>query len=230
VLKLLKLYGSDSSSFHVVRRVRKEKLSYLDTPALLDLHSRVAQLERDRRPGIIIEAGCALGGSAMVITAAKNPSRAFYVYDAFGMIPPPSSRDGRDAHERYAQIATGTSGGIKGDPYYGYEQDLFERVKKTFDAFDYPLDQNNILLVKGLFSDTLLVAEPVALAHLDCDWYDSVMTCLQRIVPHLVRGGALILDDYDDWSGCRAAIDDFFRGRESEFEFVFHSRLHVIRK
>ena len=166
----------------------------------------------------------------MVVAAAKHPSRAFYVYDVFGMIPPPSKRDGQDAHNRYATISTSESGGIKGDEYYGYKEDLFDQVERTFSGFGYPVQEHNIHLVKGLFKDSLLVAEPVALAHLDCDWYDSVMICLQRIEPKLVPGGVLIIDDYEDWSGCRAAVDDYFEGRGDEFDFVHRSRLHIIRK
>ena len=228
--RLLALRATGPQCFRAIKRVRQEKLTYLDVSALADLCERVAQVQRDGREGIIIEAGCALGGSAVVIAAVKEPSRPFYVYDLFGMIPPPSERDGRDAHERYALIANHRTGGIKGDEYYGYQQDLFDRVKATFTRLGYPIEEHNIHMVQGLFEDTLEVTQPVVLAHLDCDWYDSVLTCLQRIEPRLIQGGALIIDDYDDWSGCRAAVDDYFAGRQSEFDFVQRSRLHIIRK
>jgi hypothetical protein len=71
--------------------------------------------------------------------------------------------------------------------------------------------------------------EPVALAHLDGDWYESTRTCLTRIAPRLVPGGRIVLDDYDKWSGCRAAVDEYFAGRDG-FRFERRSRLHVIRE
>ena len=37
--------------------------------------------------------------------------------------------------------------------------------------------------VKGLFENTIDLDEPVAFAHLDGDWYDSTMICLERIGP-----------------------------------------------
>jgi hypothetical protein len=46
------------------------------------------RIERQRVPGTFIEAGCAFGGAALVITAAKRTERAFNVYDVFGMIRP----------------------------------------------------------------------------------------------------------------------------------------------
>jgi asparagine synthase (glutamine-hydrolysing) len=55
----------------------------------------------------------------------------------------------------------------------------------------------------------LHVSEPVALAHIDGDWYRSVMTCLRRIEPNLVPGGTLVIDDYRAWSGCKRAVDEY---------------------
>jgi asparagine synthase (glutamine-hydrolysing) len=214
----------------IVRSVRAESLTYLDNAALNDLFEQVERIEKHRRSGILIEAGCALGGSAIVIATAKLKARPFYVYDVFGMIPAPSDQDGVDVHERYKVIKSGQSKGIKGDKYYGYEENLLDKVTENFRRHGVPAEANNIYLVKGLFQETLHVNEPVALAHLDGDWYESVMTCLQRIEPHLVRGGVLVIDDYDDWSGCRKAVDEYFRDKRRLYEFMRKSRLHVIRK
>jgi asparagine synthase (glutamine-hydrolysing) len=74
------------------------------------------------------------------------------------------------------------------------------------------------------------VSQPVALAHLDGDWYESIMTCLQRIEPHLVPRGVLVIDDYDTWSGCRKAIDEYFLDKKHQYDFVRRSRLHIIKK
>ena len=214
----------------VVRSVRADGLTYLDAAALNDLFQQVSEAEAEQREGILIEAGCALGGSAIVIAAAKSPLRPFYVYDAFGMIPPPSEHDGADAHERYQAIRSGESEGIRGGRYYGYQENLLEKVAASFDKYALPLEANNIHLVKGFFEDTLSVNEPVAFAHLDGDWYESVMTCLRRIEPHLVRGGVLVIDDYDDWSGCRKAADEYFGDKRGEYEFVRRARLQIIRR
>lgn len=92
------------------------------------------------------------------------------------------------------------------------------------------IKDDNVHLVKGLFEKTLLIEGNVALAHIDCDWYESVMTCLKRIVPHLIRGGVLVIDDYDGWSGCRKAVDDYFRDKITGYEFIKKSRLQIISK
>ena len=88
--------------------------------------------------------------------------------------------------------------------------------------------EHNVELVKGLFEDTIDIEQPVALAHLDGDWYDSTMVCLERIAPRLSPGGRLVVDDYYSWSGCQRAVDDYFKGR-SEFCLLERAKLHVVR-
>jgi asparagine synthase (glutamine-hydrolysing) len=226
----LALLASDRNAYRVIRDVKGQKLTYLSTLALVELRQTIKELEHAERDGVLIEAGCALGGSALVVAASKSQSRDLYIYDVFDMIPPPSERDGADAHERYNVIVGGDSVGIRDSTYYGYQKNLLEQVQSSFLDFGYPPRENNIHLVQGLFEDTLAVNEPVLLAHIDSDWYDSVLTCLQRIEPQLVSGGVLIVDDYYTWSGCRAAVDDYFSDKRSQFTFADKSRLHISRR
>lgn len=213
----------------IVRRVRRERLTYLSAPALEDLWQRTRELEAEGRQGTLIEAGCALGGSAIVMAKAKARTRPLYVYDVFGTIPPPSEKDGRDVQERYEVIAGDRSAGIRGDRYYGYEENLLERVESTFARFAMPVEESNVHLIRGLYEETLIVREPVALAHIDCDWYESVRVCLARIAPRLEPRGVLVIDDYHDWSGCRRAVDEYFADKRGDFRFEERARLHVVR-
>lgn len=213
-----------------ITHVQQQHLTYLDPQALIDLGLAVARLEQQAIAGQMLELGCAAGGSAIVITSVKAKSRPFAIYDVFGMIPPPSERDGQDVHQRYEVISTGNSPGIGNRRYYGYEEALDQKVIAAFAEAGYPIEQHQVSLVKGLYEDSLQIDQPVALAHIDCDWYDSVMVCLERIVPHLVQGGILVIDDYTSWSGCRQAVDDFFRERQAEFCFEHKSRLHITRR
>ena len=111
----------------VISAVLSDGLTYLGSEALLDLYTAIRKLERRRAEGILIEAGCARGGSALVLASAKARTRPFFIYDVFGMIPPPSEKDGADVHERYRIIRTGQSKGIGGGKYYGYEEDLYDK-------------------------------------------------------------------------------------------------------
>ena len=98
----------------------------------------------------------------------------------------------------------------------------------SFSRLGVPLAEHNVELVRGLFEDTIDLDEPVAFAHLDGDWYESTMTCLERIAPLLVPGGRIVLDDYYAWSGCRRAVDEYFAGRDG-YRLEQRAKLHVVR-
>jgi asparagine synthase (glutamine-hydrolysing) len=214
----------------IVRQVRDNGLTYLGPKALTELYECVRRVETDSLPGILIEAGCALGGSAIVIASAKARARPLHVFDTFAMIPAPSASDGDDARERYRVIASGKSKGIRGGEYYGYRQNLYEEVVHNFERHGLPVHENNVHFIKGLFEDVLHVSEPVALAHIDGDWYRSVMTCLRRIEPNLVPRGTLVIDDYRAWSGCKRAVDEYFADKAGSYIFRAMSRLHIVKK
>jgi Macrocin-O-methyltransferase (TylF) len=221
-------YGLPESVERTIARARDEHLTYLKPNGLRDLASIVLDVEADGLPGLLIEAGTARGGSAIVMAAAKAPERPMKVYDVFGMIPPPTEQDGADVHARYEQIAAGQAKGVGGETYYGYREDLLAEVTESFGRLGVPAAEHNVELIQGLFEDTIELDEPVAFAHLDGDWYESTMTCLTRIAPLLVPGGRIVLDDYYKWSGCRAAVDEYFSGRDG-FRLEQRAKLHVIR-
>jgi len=195
-------------------KVRAEHLSYTTDRQLRQL----LEVVRRTAPSgaLIIEAGCARGGSAILMCSAKSPQRAMRVYDLFEMLPPPSAHDGDDMKARYAEITAGEAVGLGGAQYYLYDDDLMATVTNNFARFGYPVASNNVQLIKGKAQDTVEVAEPVAFAHIDVDWYEPVIACLERIMPHVIIGGAVALHAYSDWSGCRNAVDDYFTraGRE----------------
>jgi asparagine synthase (glutamine-hydrolysing) len=204
------LAGLSTADRELIARVRAANLTYLSDSKLRSLVESCHRVETSGTPGIFIEAGCALGGSSIVIATLKSDSRPFRVYDVFGMIPPPTSEDPAEVHERYRIIKGGGSQGLGGNRYYGYESDLYRLVLGNLETFGIDCERQQVSLVQGLVQDTLWVDEPVAFAHVDVDWYEPVKTCLERIVPRLMPGGVLILDDYLDWGGCKKAADEYF--------------------
>lgn len=195
-------------------KVRADHLSYSTDE---QLHQLLQAVQRTAHSGaLIIEAGCARGGSSILMCAAKAPERPMRIYDVFDMLPPPSEHDGEDMKARYADISTGNAVGLDGGRYYLYEDDLLAVVTNNFRRYGYPIEDNAVQLIKGKAQDTVAVNEPVAVANIDVDWYEPVTACLERIMPHLIAGGSVALRAYSDWSGCRKATDDYFAraGRE----------------
>ncbi|MCU4674605.1 TylF/MycF family methyltransferase [Catenovulum sp. 2E275] len=213
-LSELNLNESDKLLIH---KIREDKLTYLTERKLFSIASTCRQIEAKGLPGQFIEAGCALGGSSILISSVKSCSRTMNIYDVFGMIPAPTQEDTKDVHERYKIISGGQAMGIQGDKYYGYEENLYDIVKNNLERFDIDCEQNNIRLIKGLVQDTLSLQDDVAFAHVDVDWYEPVTTCLERIFPRLVSGGSIILDDYHDWGGCKKATDKYLTKVSGQF-------------
>jgi len=137
------------------------------------------------------------------------------------MIPPPSSeKDDTKSKERYQIIKSGASKGIGGDKYYGYKDSLFAEVKDSFARHGVSVDGQSIVLYRGFFEETwpTVSVHSVALAHIDCDWYDPVRYCLHAVADEVSEGGILIIDDYNDYGGCRTAVNEFLTERN---DFVF---------
>ena len=208
---------TDPETRKLLSHIRASKLTYLSDKKLASLTNTCEAIEESGLPGIFIEAGCALGGSAILIATLKNPQRPFSIYDVFGMIPPPTKEDTKDVHDRYRAILEGKSIGIDGDKYYGYQENLYDVVQANLRRFGIEPEARSVRLVKGLVQETMHIDQPVAFAHVDVDWYEPVLTCLHRIFPRLVEGGSIILDDYHDWGGCRKATDEYLREITGEF-------------
>ena len=51
--------------------------------------------------------------------------------------------------------------------------------------------------------------EKIAILRLDTDWYESTAFELANFYDRVVPGGAVIIDDYGHWMGCKRAVDEF---------------------
>lgn len=96
-----------------------------------------------------------------------------------------------------------------------------------------------IRLLKGFFSDTLpeLSNCRFSIAHLDCDLYQSYLTCLDFLYPRMVPGGCMVFDEYDFsrdvYPGAQRALDEFFSGRPEKlqrFPDVHVARYFIVKE
>ncbi|MDR6633201.1 asparagine synthase (glutamine-hydrolyzing) [Phyllobacterium sp. 1468] len=214
---------------NTARSVRRDRLTYLSSRKLRRLEGALSEIQKRRVPGDVAEFGVALGGSAIVLaTTAKTQGRSFHGFDVFGMIPPPTSeKDDVKSKDRYEKIASGKSSGLGGDEYYGYRDNLYDDVCRSFAKYGLDVDSSDVDLHKGLFENTMPNAkmERMAFAHIDCDWYDPVMYCLNKVADRLSQNGVILIDDYHDYGGCRTATDEFLRQRG---DFTFDDGENVI--
>ncbi|MDQ8755155.1 TylF/MycF/NovP-related O-methyltransferase [Sphingosinicella sp. LHD-64] len=214
----------------LARSVLRRRLTYLHPGKLRHIERRLHETIGAGVPGDIIEFGVALGGSTVLLAREASAERRFYGLDVFGMIPEPTSlKDDAKSKQRYQDIVERRSIGIGGDPYYGYRHDLYEHACTQLLYYGTPMDGERIRLVKGLFEETwpTLGVDRIAFAHIDCDWYDPVRFCLGETARRLSLGGAIVIDDYHDYEGCRTAVDEFIRDNPG-FELV-DARNPVVR-
>jgi asparagine synthase (glutamine-hydrolysing) len=220
---------SQPSTRALIREIHDRKLTYVDPGKLRRCAMALELVRRADVPGCFLEAGVALGGTAILIGKLRPRGRVLKLYDVFGMIPPPGPEDEQDAHRRYEVISSGRSNGIGGELYYGYRSDLMSQVVDNLKSFGLDPEKEPIELVPGKFEDALHLSEPVAFAHIDCDWYQSVTTCIDRIFPRLSLGGVMVFDDYSSYSGCRKAVDRFIDKR-GDIDVLFAAPSIGIRK
>jgi O-methyltransferase len=160
------------------------------------LHEACKYVVRNDIRGAIVECGSARGGSAalMALTLKRlGAQRNVWLFDTFEGLPAPTADDPDFA---MANLFTGTCVGAIEDV-----QHLFAQLGVEKDA----------RFVKGLFQDTLATASvgPIALLHIDGDWYESVRVCLEQLYGRVSPGGVIQFDDYGYWKGARKAIDEF---------------------
>ncbi len=79
--------------------------------------------------------------------------------------------------------------------------------------------------VPGLFSQTLPKVipstRPLALLHLDGDWYSSTIAILENLYTSIADGAYMQVDDYGHWDGCRKAINEF--QKQAGVDFHMHT-------
>jgi O-methyltransferase len=159
--------------------------------------SHLADLATGLPTGAVVECGSYEGGSGAVLAVASG--RPTWLFDSWEGCPEPEPHD-VDRHGIAAEA--------------GQFAASHDRARQLIDTLW--LD-GQVRLVRGWFEDTLPATKvdigPIALLHIDADWYDSVRTCLEELAGQIVPGGVVVVDDYGEWQGARKATDEWLDGR-----------------
>jgi len=103
-----------------------------------------------------------------------------------------------------------------------------EKVKNNFER--YELLDSQVRFLKGWFKDTLPKAsmQKLAVIRLDADMYGSTTEALNYLYPKLSRGGYIIIDDYEQISACRQAVEDYriSLGINAEIKTIDHTGVY----
>ena len=159
--------------------------------------------------GNFVECGVAAGGTSGLLSAVllrhdSSCTRRVFSFDTFSGMPCPTEED---IHCGVGAQESGWGEGTCAAPQESLMQ-LAQILGTT----------HLITPVKGLFAETLPVTRasigPIALLHMDGDWYESTRDILVNLYDQLVPGAYVQVDDYGHWDGCRKALHEFFDTRD----------------
>jgi O-methyltransferase len=169
---------------------------------LTNIQTCVTDVLRRDVPGDLAEAGVWRGGAVIfmraILEAYGDRSRLVWAADSFNGLPRPDAvlapADAGDVLFAFRELAVPLD----------VVQDNFRR---------YGLLDDRVRFLKGWFRDTLPVApiSRLAVLRIDGDLYESTMDALRALYPRLSVGGYVIVDDYGNLPGCRAAVEDYRR-------------------
>lgn len=189
---------------HALAAARKYRSHTMLSPARAIDNLLIAM--RETPPdGDVVECGVWRGGMIRALADVLGPEREYHLFDSFEGLPPAQEIDGEGAlaYQRDRSSAYYLDN-CKADE--SYARSLFGGGDRTA-AFH-----------RGWFSDTIpdfRPARPIALLRLDADWYDSTLTCLRGLTPHLAPGALIVVDDYYAWDGCARAVHQYLSERDS---------------
>lgn len=184
--------------------------------SILSLIYSVNYLIKNKISGDIVECGVWKGGSMMAVLKTlqdlKNYDKEIYLFDTFSGMPKPTDQDVKVGSTVKASTKFNKEK-IGKDSSNWVNASIYD-VKENIAKIGY--DKNKIHFVEGKVEETIPYYAPskIALLRLDTDWYKSTLHELIHLFPLLVKGGIIIIDDYDDWGGARKAVDQYLYENE----------------
>lgn len=207
-------YVSSAFDDDIIRDVYLASLSKVepkyDVRDAYDLYQ--ALISTRQVPGAICEFGSYRGHSGLILSEAMrrlDMHKPVYLCDTFEEFPK-------------EEMAI--------DKFWNDSHSVdYASVQRLFEAYDF------VTLIKGDFTATIptLPVEQLSLVHVDCDSYRAVQLVSEFAFPLLAPGGVMVYEDYghDFCLGARAAVDDFYQGRNDCFRFFSgYSGLELVVK
>lgn len=176
-------------------------------------------------PGVYIECGTAAGAQVIAMSYGA-PDKTIYAFDSFEGIPLPSNRDdqmpGLKRLKDWEQKALPDPGkqALKTTGATAVSLDSF-----MMHISSAGISKDNIIPVVGWFENTIPFyqdeLDEIAILRLDGDLYNSTWVCLQYLFPKVIKGGCVIIDDYE-LLGCRDACHEYFEliGYTPDYKFI----------
>lgn len=165
------------------------------------------RLKIDKIEGSIVECGVWRGGCIGAM-ARIDSERKIWLFDSFRGLIKPTEKDG-ERGRLYLE------GRLLGRSVEGCIADVGDVENLLFSILN--LKKENVFIREGWIEDTIPKWKErvgrIAILRIDLDFYESTKFCLNQLYDNVTDGGYVIIDDYYDWEGCRAAVDEFIDER-----------------
>lgn len=169
--------------------------------------------------GDMVELGCYRGDTSLLLERLLEQEEArkkLWIYDSFEGLPAKSAEDWSTAGEQFQEGALLVS-----------KREVMERFKRA--GLRVPVVR------KGFFEDLDAGRDlpgQICFGFLDGDLYSSIKTSLRLCVPKVVKGGVLVVHDYNnaELPGVTRAVEEFLRTEVGQgAELVVRESLAILK-
>lgn len=198
-----------------------KKIAYSNIETLV--FTAVSALIHAKQHGCFVECGVAAGAQIIAMRYGA-PNKLIHAFDSFAGIPNPSNKDDQMPGIKYF---TEEERLLLPNPG---EQELVTTGMTAVSVADFKkhlIDSgaglDNLEIHEGWFEVTMPnnTVGDIALLRLDGDLYHSTFVCLTHLFPKVIKGGCVIIDDWELAGSKLACIEYFdFIGYDPEWKFV----------
>ena len=179
--------------------------------------------------GDCVETGVFKGGSSMIMALTlQNIGQGetpIWLYDTYEGMPMPNSSERKlnDSQRTAREIHS-----IKTATGEGWCKCSLGKVKTNMQK---QTGYDNLIFVKGMVEDTLKTDKPtkIRVLRLDTDFYESTKAGLEYLYPLVELGGYVLIDDYNAFSGCKQAVNEYFNDTIPKLEYADPSAIGFIK-
>jgi len=156
----------------------------------------ISYIEENKINGDVIEVGSWRCGMGMYFRhLLKNSNKKIWLFDTFNNFP---KSDGENINNIIFNFYK--------DTYLSVQQ-----IKENFKKFNL---YENVEIIDGDIKNTIYNCNinKISLLRLDCDLYEPILLSLHILYPKIVKGGVVLIDDYDNYLvNCYKAVNDYRR-------------------
>lgn len=160
--------------------------------------------------GVYVECGVAAGAQILAMSEGA-PDKIIHAFDSFDGIPLPSNKDDQMPGLKYLTKAEQKSLPDPGKQKLESSGATVVTLETFLKNVSNVKNPNNIIIHKGWFENNLSKSgiSEISILRLDGDLYNSTLVCLKELFPKVIKGGIVIIDDWQ-LPGCQLACNDYF--------------------